>query len=239
VDSSFRLKCHRLILDESHLYERGADPKLPTTRMFKGRTDHYSPDVVWCVTGTPFSHSLEQLETQARLVGHWKHGLNLSVLLRDCKQTQSGEQIGWDHVSSTPRLTMTNQQVADKLKQVMIRHSKSQRIQGAEALSLPDSEVATVWLTMSEDERLLYDLASCADGAPPPAQDHPTTIPTTNTSVTTPPVNPPHQPPTPHHPPTPHGRLRRHTFASTSRLRPQASPSGPTSTVWQRRRSPT
>ena len=144
VDSSFRLKCHRLILDESHLYERGADPKLPTTRMFKGRTDHYSPDVVWCVTGTPFSHSLEQLETQARLVGHWKHGLNLSVLLRDCKQTQSGVQIGWDHVSSTPRLSMTNQQVADKLKQVMIRHSKSQRIQGAEALSLPDSEVATV-----------------------------------------------------------------------------------------------
>ena len=142
--------------------------------------DHYSPDVVWCVTGTPFSHSLEQLETQARLVGQWKHGLNVSDLLRKCKQAKSGEQYGWDHFNNAPRLTITNQQVADKLKQVMIRHSKSQRIQGAEALSLPDSEVATVWLTMSEDERLLYDLASCADGAPPPSQDHPTTV-TANT----------------------------------------------------------
>ena len=29
---SHQLKCYRLILDESHLYERGADPKLPTTQ---------------------------------------------------------------------------------------------------------------------------------------------------------------------------------------------------------------
>ena len=154
--------------------------------------DHYSPDVVWCVTGTPFSHSLEQLETQARLVGHWKHGLNVSDLLRKCKQAKSGEQYGWDHFNNAPRLTITNQQVADKLKQVMIRHSKSQRIQGAEALSLPDSEVATVWLTMSEDERLLYDLASCADGAPPPGQDHPITATMTSSSVTTPHLRPHH-----------------------------------------------
>ena len=181
--------------------------------------DHYSPDVVWCVTGTPFSHSLEQLETQARLVGQWKHGLNLSDLLRKCKQAQSGEQIGWDHINNRPRLTITNQQVADKLKQVMIRHSKSQRIQGAEALSLPDSEVATVWLTMSEDERLLYDLASCADGAPPPGQDHPITATTTSSSVTTPPPTPSRLSPSPHH--------RLHL----AYLRLQASPSGPTSTV--------
>ena len=208
VDGSNALRCHRLILDESHLYERGADPKLPTTRMFDAGMDHYSPDVVWCVTGTPFSHSLEQLETQARLVGQWKHGLNLSDLLRKCKQAQSGEQIGWDHINNTPRLTITNQQVADKLKQVMIRHSKSQRIQGAEALSLPDAEVATVWLTMSEDERLLYDLASCADGAPPAGQDHPTTVATTRPPLLHHPLNPPHhlrRPPRP--PPSPHHRL--------------------------------
>ena len=122
---SHQLKCYRLILDESHLYERGADPKLPTTRMFKSEMDHYCPDVVWCVTGTPFSHSLEQLEMQARLVGHWKHGLNLSSLLHECKYNLSGAQRGWDHVNNKPRLAMTNQQVADKLKQVMIRHSKA------------------------------------------------------------------------------------------------------------------
>ena len=125
--------------------------------------DHYCPDVVWCVTGTPFSHSLEQLETQARLVGHWKHGLNLSSLLRECKLYESGAQCGWDRVNhNKPRLATTNQQVADKLKQVMIRHSKAQRIHGTEALSLPDSEVATVWLTMSADERRRRRVGSSA-----------------------------------------------------------------------------
>ena len=52
-------RVHRLIIDESHLYEKGADPKLPSTRVFKQRpTDTYMADVVWCVTGTPFSNSL-------------------------------------------------------------------------------------------------------------------------------------------------------------------------------------
>ena len=46
VDLSHRLQCYRLILDEAHLYERGYDPKLPTTRMFKSGMDHYCPDVV-------------------------------------------------------------------------------------------------------------------------------------------------------------------------------------------------
>ena len=188
------------------------------------------------MTGTPFSHSLEQLEMQARLVGHWKHGLNLSSLLRECKLYESGAQCGWDRVNhNKPRLATTNQQVADKLKQVMIRHSKAQRIRGTEALSLPDSnpnpnpnpnpdpnpnpnpnpnphphphpnqalslpdsEVATVWLTMSADERLLYDLASCADGAPPP------------------PPPPPPPPALPHHLRAHHAPPRRHTAASTA-----------------------
>ena len=62
-------RVHRLIIDESHLYEKGADPKLPSTRVFKQRpTDTYMADVVWCVTGTPFSNSLSQLEMQARMM---------------------------------------------------------------------------------------------------------------------------------------------------------------------------
>ena len=164
-----KVNCYRLILDESHLYEHGASPKLPASKLFdKPSTDggtHYSPQTVWCVTGTPFSHSLEQLETQARILGHWNDGLKLHDVNEDWTWYKSGQSRG------LARYANTNQEVADKFKKLMIRHSKSQRIQGEEALSLPDSDVATVWLDMSPDEKLLYDLAGCADGSPKYAAD--------------------------------------------------------------------
>ena len=50
----------RLILDESHLYEHKAEPKLPPGKILKG----YEPRFIWCVTGTPFSTSLEGLKMQ-------------------------------------------------------------------------------------------------------------------------------------------------------------------------------
>ena len=65
--AGLELKCRRLILDESHLYEKKASPKLPPRRVF----EVYRPSFVWCVTGTPFSNDLNQLETQARMLGHW------------------------------------------------------------------------------------------------------------------------------------------------------------------------
>ena len=40
------------------------------------------------------------------------------------------------------------------------------RIGGDVALALPDADCSTEWLTMSEDERMLYQLHECADGGP-------------------------------------------------------------------------
>ena len=169
IKAGFKVPCYRLILDESHLYEKGADPKLPCTKLFD-RPDlfghvHYSPTNIWCVTGTPFSNSLGQLEWQARILGHWDNGYRLRDLVQQCNTSKSGQS--WYGNGNAA----TNQEVADKFKKLMIRHSKSQRIQGEEALSLPDSDVATVWLDMSPDEKLLYDLAGCADGSPKYAAD--------------------------------------------------------------------
>ena len=48
--------------------------------------------------------------------------------------------------------TLDNDEVVDRLKKIMIRHTKSQRIGGEVALSLPDTDHATVWLDMSDDE---------------------------------------------------------------------------------------
>lgn len=148
--------CHRLIVDESHLYEKGADPKMPITKILENLGGNfYRASRIWLVTGTPFSNSLAQLEAQARMLGHWEHGLNLKNM-----HFQFGLR------PQAYNSVRGNQWFADQLRKVMIRHSKSQRINGEEALSLPDADVATVWLTMSADERLLYDLCCCADGVP-------------------------------------------------------------------------
>ena len=136
----------RLVLDESHLYEKGAEPKMPTTKVFT----QWRAKFVWCVTGTPFSTQLVQLETQARILGQWEGGFKLSTILA-CSPYQSS-------------LYKSNDEVVDMLREVMIRHSKSQRIKGEVALALPESECNTAWLTFSRSERVLYALHGCADG---------------------------------------------------------------------------
>ena len=45
------------------------------------------------------------------------------------------------------------------LREVMIRHTKDQRLGGAVALALPASDATTVWLEMTSDEKALYDIA--------------------------------------------------------------------------------
>jgi hypothetical protein len=51
-----------------------------------------------------------------------------------------------------------------RLRKVMIRHTKSQRIGGEVALALPDADCQTVWLEMTDDERMLYKVHQCVDG---------------------------------------------------------------------------
>ena len=44
----------------------------------------------------------------------------------------------------------------EKTKQIMIRHTKSQRIHGSDALALPELNVETVMLNMTEEEKANY-----------------------------------------------------------------------------------
>ena len=161
----------RLIIDESHLYEKRADPKQPSTKILGNRTKHgkgvsgngYRPDFMWCVTGTPFSHSLAQLSTQAMMLGQWSSGAHLDRLVNAVEFTPPQHDPPMPH----ERHLVSNQAIVDKLKTLMIRHTKSQRLAGGEqALSLPESDCQTVWLTMTDDERTLYDLHACSDGVP-------------------------------------------------------------------------
>jgi SNF2 family DNA or RNA helicase len=54
-------------------------------------------------------------------------------------------------------------QLVTKLKKLMIRHTKGQRIGGDVALALPESDTETVWLTMTSLERQMYAKAVEAD----------------------------------------------------------------------------
>jgi len=136
-------RCTRLIIDESHLYEPKSDPKLPSSKVFSCYTNAQR---IWCVTGTPCSRSFDQLEWQARMLGHWNKGLQLYL----------GKHL----------MNINSNSVADKLRKVMIRHTKAQQIRGEAALALPDTDTETIWLTMSEPEATLYKMHACADGIP-------------------------------------------------------------------------
>lgn len=90
------------------------------------------------MTGTPFSSTVKDLEISAQRVEHWKWGSNLYTLTKN------------------PSLIC---ETISALRKVMIRHTKSQRIAGDVALSLPDSSTEIVWLTMNENERSQYEIA--------------------------------------------------------------------------------
>ena len=129
---------HRLIIDESHLLG-GKSWKGLTYKFLRIRANH-----VWCVTGTPFSAGLPDLDSQARLLGHWTSGAYLSTKINNC----------------------SNEQLVTLLRTLMIRHVKAQRIGVEIALALPDASSETMWLQMSSDEQLLYTLHACYDGKP-------------------------------------------------------------------------
>jgi len=131
---------HRLIIDESHLLSQGSTShKILSICAIK--TNH-----CWLVSGTPFSTSLSQLKNQAAILG-----------IRDALISHIGDGTFFG-------VGKSNEEVVEWLKTKMIRHTKNMRIGGEIALALPDADCQTVWLTMSDDERLLYGIHECVDG---------------------------------------------------------------------------
>ena len=65
-----------------------------------------------------------------------------------------GRQLGAESVYNA--LTGT---VVRVLREVMIRHTKNQRVGGAVALALPESDACTVWLDMTSHENVLYQMS--------------------------------------------------------------------------------
>ena len=134
-------RVHRLVVDESHLLN-GSSWRAQMRKLMSVPASH-----TWLVTGTPFSAGLADLTMQARLLHQWGSGVKLRDLLG----------IG----SSSTRPVFSNEKVVEALRKVMMRHTKRMRIGGEVALSLPEADCQTVWLTMSDDEKVLYQLHAC------------------------------------------------------------------------------
>ena len=124
---------HRLIVDESHLLGRGGSAVLPIEPLLAVRATY-----VWCVSGTPMSTDLQSdLTPQAVLLGQ-PSLIDRLTRLRD------------------------ERQVADTLRSLMIRHTKSQRLDdGSLALVLRKADVKIEWLGMTAHETELHAQAVC------------------------------------------------------------------------------
>ena len=128
---------HRVVQDESHLFIKcGPSAKLDAANLIRSQFR-------WGVTATPITSSISGLGSQISFIQGGKstrQGTDLRLAMN--RGTRSQED--FNHLASL-------------LGKVLIRHTKSQRINGSEALSLPPSSTTTTMLTMSQDENRLFN----------------------------------------------------------------------------------
>jgi len=91
----------------------------------------------WCVTATPCTGSVSELATQSLFLG------NAGLPGKGFDMDNSKNKFYW---------------LLDVLKPIMVRHTKSQRINGSDALALPPSTTTTTLITMSRAEMATMDL---------------------------------------------------------------------------------
>jgi SWI/SNF-related matrix-associated actin-dependent regulator of chromatin subfamily A3 len=124
----------RVIVDEAHAFKSN-----------KGQVAR--AEFAWGVSGTPYAKPAD-LEDCACLLARstqdhakWHDEEPAELLqLRERIASAAGED-----------------ELAEYLRTIMIRHTKAQLIGGVEALALPAVNHVIVWLHMSTDERALYD----------------------------------------------------------------------------------
>ena len=125
---------HRLVVDESHLVgSRYHGEEISLDYLMAVRAAH-----TWLLTGTPYSSALSELGPQCALLGQ-------DAWLQSLLQEQA----------------TSSQAAADTMRQLMIRHTKAQRIEGEAALALPAASFRVVWLEHTNEERQLYQQHMC------------------------------------------------------------------------------
>ena len=135
---------HRVVHDESHLLVKsGASAKLSCANLIHGK-------LRWGVTATPATSSVMDLDRQLEFIRLGHESSSSFSLGRSPTEIEKLESAIWDHRHQPSENTFNK--LSSLLKTFMIRHTKSQRINGSEALALPPSTTSTVMLSMFKDE---------------------------------------------------------------------------------------
>lgn len=121
---------HRSVFDESHLFNKSSSAEVSFAMKIMSTRR-------WCVTATPCTGSVSELARQSKFLG------DAGLPGRDFDMDNSKEKFYW---------------LLDVLKPIMVRHTKSQRINGSEALALPPSTTTTTLVTMSPTEMASMEL---------------------------------------------------------------------------------
>lgn len=138
----------RVVVDESHLFATA-----PSSARLEFAMDKCSR-LKWCVTATPCVSSIKDLNKQLTFLcngGHYARFAPLRMAMNFFHQVKS---------NSSKKQAFYG--LVEELKHCMIRHTKSQRIQGSEALALPESTTTIVFLSMTQQERALFAVANAS-----------------------------------------------------------------------------
>ena len=132
------LDFHRVVHDESHLFIKGAS---------SAKIDYannINSSLRWGVTATPATSAATDLSKQIPFI----QGKSQSADFQQFRTAVSR----FNYNPSTE--TLDN--LVDLLKTFMVRHTKSQRINGSAALALPPSTTSTIMLDMTQDEKRAF-----------------------------------------------------------------------------------
>jgi len=144
---------HRVVVDESHLFSTA-----PASAKIEMAMTKVS-DIKWCVTATPCVSSISDLFTQLSFLSGGYGSSGTRFCHKDSINSAIGQFCQPKYASQA-----TKKQgfygLVDVMKQCMIRHTKSQRIRGSEALALPASTTTTVFLDMTPQERTRFARAN-------------------------------------------------------------------------------
>ena len=142
-------KFHRVVVDESHMFQTAPGS------INMNKASMVPTSMRWGATGTPASASLADFAKQ------------LQFLCRSDVTKHIPDLATFGHrLSSRANEATSWHTFLDKVGAFTIRHTKSQRIGGADALALPDATTTTVMLAMSAQEKEVYRLATARTSVP-------------------------------------------------------------------------
>eukprot|EP00039_Didymoeca_costata_P002706 m.62017 g.62017 ORF g.62017 m.62017 type:complete len:1191 (+) comp11477_c0_seq1:243-3815(+) len=119
---------HRIVLDESHSI------KSPGTKMFKAIMALEGIHK-WCVTGTPITGTVQDLQTQLQFLG-------LESIAKQIPKKRTG---------------IMDAEVFNLFPNFMMRHISSQNVNGVPLLQLPKKTENTVYVEFDKNEQKLYE----------------------------------------------------------------------------------